>query len=259
MRTSTLRLLATLPLAALVVGCSVDPGNLEIPFSIGAASVTCESADVATVSMVLTEITEEGSDQPVMYSGDAPCTDGSVTFTGVNPGNYDITVSAISSTGVTVFDNLGPTSLHTVEALEGQSVTTDVVKLTPTPARVLIRWDLSKGGAQVQCGGVDTKQFQVSAFTADGITELLSAEPLACDSDPDESPFHVVQDPLRTLDGTQVALVQVTPQDAMGGTVGTPSEVMLAGPPGRGESIKIVVYCEDEVCTACLDGDIACP
>lgn len=248
--------LACLPLVtalAGLTGCTTDPGNLEIPFSIGSSSVTCESAEVATVEMTLIEISDEG-DEPVEYQGSAPCTDGSVTFAGVAASEYDLFVSAKSSEGTTVFDNQGPASLKKVEALEGQTVTTEEVRLDPTPARILVRWELTKGGAQVFCGGVDTKQFQVSAYTPDGITTLLEADAIACDADPAESPYHVVPDPDRTLDGTRVGQIEVTAQDMGGATVGAPSVVMLDASPGRGASIKIKVACIDEECEASLDG-----
>ncbi|MEZ4380641.1 MAG: hypothetical protein R3A79_04810 [Nannocystaceae bacterium] len=244
--------LACLPLVAALAGCTTDPGNLEIPFSIGSSSVTCETAEVATVEMTLVEISDEG-DEPVEYTGSAPCTDGSVSFPGVAASEYDLFVTAKTSDGTVVFDNQDPTSLKKVEALEGQTVTTEEVRLSPTPARILVRWELTKGGAQVQCGGVDTKQFKVFAYTADGITTLLDAEAIACDADPAESPYHVVPDPDRQLDGTRVGQVEVIAQDGGGATVGAPSVVMLAEAPGRGAAIKIKVACVDEVCEASLE------
>ena len=82
--------LASLALAvAAVSGCTTEPGSLVIPFSIGASSVTCENVGVDMVKMHLTEITEEGSGEPVTYEGEAPCADGEVEFTGIAVGNYE--------------------------------------------------------------------------------------------------------------------------------------------------------------------------
>jgi len=247
---------ACLPLLTAFVaiaGCTQDPGNVEVPFSIGASSVTCESADVATVEMVLTQVTEEGSDEALEYMGTAACADGSVTFTGIAADNYDLEVRAISSDGLTVFDNFDPDALNSVEALAGQDVTTDTVRLDASPARILVRWQLTKGGAQVQCTGVETKQFEVSAYDEGGFKTLLVADPIDCDAEPAESPFHVVADPERTLDGTDVREINVVAQDAQGNPVGPTAEILLDTSPGRGVSIKVVVDCIDDECTASVD------
>ncbi|HFE44439.1 MAG TPA: hypothetical protein ENJ18_02950 [Nannocystis exedens] len=246
---------ACLPLltAFALAGCTQDPGNLEIPFSIGASSVTCENAEVANVEMVLTEISEEGGGEIVEYTEIAPCTDGSVTFSGVAANSYNLEARALTSEELTVFDNFDPDSIQTIEALAGQNVTTDSVRLTPSPARVLVRWNLNKGGAQVQCAGVATKQFQISVFDTAGLKDLLIADPIACDAEAAESPWHVVADPDRKLDGDQVGLIDVTPQDAQGNPVGSPTSVVLPDPPGRGVSVKVIIDCDDDECTASLD------
>lgn len=248
----TLLSTACLPLltALALAGCTQDPGNVEIPFAIGASTVTCETANVATVEMTLTEISDEGGEEPLEYQGSAPCADGSVTFTGIAASNYEVAARGISSDGLTTWDNQGPDSLKKVEALAGQDVTTEEVRLTPTPARILVRWELTKGGAQVQCSGVETKQFEISAYDMDGFNTLLDADPIDCDAEQAESPFHVVPDPDRALAGDRVAQIDITPQDSQGNTVGNVSTVVLDQPPGFGVSIKIVVKCVDDECTS---------
>ncbi len=245
---------ACLPLltALALAGCTQDPGNLEIPFSIGASSVTCDSADVANVEMILTEISDEGGVELLEYIETAPCDDGSVTFTGVAAKNYSLEARALTSDDLTVFDNFGPESIKTIEALAGQDVTSDPVRLTPSPARILVRWNLNKGGNQVQCPSVDTQQFQISVFDTAGLKDLLIADPIACDATAEETGYHIVPDPDRKLDGDQVGLIDITPQDAQGNSVGTPTSITLDNPPGRGVSVKVIVDCNDEVCIASL-------
>jgi len=248
----TLLSTACLPLltALALAGCTQDPGNVEIPFSIGASSVTCETANVATVEMTLTEISDEGGEDPLEYQGSAPCTDGSVTFTGIAASNYEVAARGASSEGLTTWDNQGPDSLKKVEALAGQDVTTDEVRLTPTPARILVRWELTKGGAQVQCSGVETKQFQISAFDEDGFNTLLIADAVDCDAEQAESPYHVIPDPDRDLAGDRLAQIDIIPQNSQGDPVGPSSTVILDQPPGFGVSVKIVVKCVDDECTS---------
>lgn len=250
--------LSSLALAALATlglgGCTTDPGSLVIPFSIGAASVTCDGVGVDKVEMHLIEISEEGSADPVTYDAEAPCVDGQVEFSGIAVGNYELEVRALASDGVTVFDNEDPSSLKKVEALEGQTVTTETVELTPTPAQILVRWDLKQAGFSAQCANVMTQQFEVSLFTADGVSKLLTAEPIACDAPADVAPgYHLVPDPDRKIDGTQVGTIQINPQDAMGNDIGTPIVFDMLTPPGRGRSVKVTVSCDDDVCVGTLD------
>ncbi len=248
----TLLSTACLPLltALALAGCTQDPGNVEIPFSIGAASVTCETANVATVEMTLTEISDEGGEEPLEYQGSAPCTDGSVSFTGIAASNYEVAAVGLSSDGLATWDNQDPSSLKKIEALAGQDVTTDEVRMTPTPARILVRWELTKGGAQVQCSGVATKQFQVSAFDENGFNALLIADPIDCDAEQAESPYHVIPDPDRSVAGDSLGQIDITPQDAQGNPVGSPSTVVLDQPPGFGVSVRVVVKCVDDECTS---------
>ncbi len=248
----TLRSTACLPLltALALAGCTQDPGNVEIPFSIGASSVTCETANVATVEMTLTEISDEGGEDPLEYQGSAPCTDGSVTCTGIAATNYEVTAVGVSSDGLTTWDNQDPSSLKKVEALAGQDVTTEEVRMTPTPARILVRWELTKGGAQGQCSGVETKKFQISAFDEDGFNALLSADAVDCDAEQAESPYHVIPDPDRDVAGDRLGQIDIAPQDADGNPVGSPSTVILDQPPGFGVSVRVVVSCVDDECTA---------
>ncbi len=245
---------ACLPLltALALAGCTQDPGNLEIPFSIGASSVTCDTADVANIEMILTEISDEGGEELLEYVETAPCADGQVTFTGVAAKNYSLEARALTSEGLMVFDNFGPDSIKNIEALAGQDVVSKSVRLTPSPARILVRWNLNKGGAQVQCPGVDTKQFQLTIYDTAGLKDLLIADPIACDATAEELGYHIVPDPDRKLDGDQVGLIDVTPQDAQGNLVGTPTSITLDDPPGRGVSVKVIIDCNDEECIANL-------
>ena len=248
----TLLSTACLPLltALALAGCTQDPGNVEIPFSIGASSVTCETANVATVEMTLTEISDEGGEDPLEYQGSAPCTEGSVNFTGIAASNYEVTAVGVSSDGLATWDNQDPSSLKKVEALAGQDVTTEEVRMTPTPARILVRWELTKGGAQVQCSGVETKKFQISAFDEDGFNALLIADAVDCDAEQAESPYHVIPDPDRDVAGDRLGQIDISPQDADGNPVGAPSTVILDQPPGFGVSVRVVVSCVDDECTA---------
>lgn len=243
--------LASLALAlAAVSGCGTEPGSLIIPFSIGASSVTCENVGVDTVRMVLTEISEEGSADPVSYEGEAPCADGEVEFTGIAIGNYELEVKALASDGVTVFDNEAPESLKKVEALEGQTVTSETVELTPTPAQIFVRWDL---GQFVQCANVMTQQFEVALYADGGVTKLLTAEPIACDAPADAEGYHLVPDPDRKIDGNRVDTIDVAPQTSSGDAVGSVVPFMGLTPPGYGRPIRLTLSCTGDACTGQVD------
>lgn len=241
-------------LATLTVGCSQDPGSLTIPFSMGATTVTCDTVGVVKVKMTLTEITEEGSDSPTVYTSEAECEAGQVEFTGIAVGTYELDALGVAADDVTIFDNHAKESLKKVEALEGQTVTTDTVALTPTPAQILVRWELKQGGFSAQCSNVMTKSFQAAIYADNGVNALLIAEPIDCDAAADISPgYHLVPDPERKIDGKRLDTVEVHALDASDNEVGMTLSFPSLTPPGYGRSVKITLACDDDVCTGTLD------
>ena len=240
---------ASLLAVATLAGCSNDPplGDIEIPFELGVIGAACADVGVAEIRMQVTQVLEEGTASP--QSETAACEDGKVLFTGINAGTYDLVVEGLAADGTVIYDNLGESALKRVEVLEDTTVTAGTVTLTPTPARVMVGWQLTKGGFAAQCANVATKQFQVSLARSGGTQPLGPVHVFACDHEAEDFPYHLVPDPMRQIDGELLDTIVVQPQDGAGASIGAKVIVQLAASPGHGRAVRVIVNCVDDVCT----------
>lgn len=247
------RILVGLAAFASLTGCSNDPplGNVEIPFEIGVVAAACSTAGVVNVRMTITQQLEEGG-QAAPLTEEASCEEGKVVFSGINAGTYELLAEGLAGDDVVIVDNLDAGSLKSVEVLENTTVTSDPVVLTFTPAKILVRWALNKGGFQANCADVATAKFEITAAKSGGIVPLGAPAVFDCDTAADAGMgYHTVPDAMRLVDGATLDTVIIQPLDATDTAVGAKLSVMLE-PPGPGRSVNVSLTCTDDVCEAAL-------
>jgi hypothetical protein len=258
------RLLASsLALTALLVGpaCQGEdpPGTLIVPFRIG-ANVPCSVLGVGDVTVELYKYSAAGAAGDVIDTEVVACTTGQAEFNGLPAGRYNIRVSGVDSEDIIVADNFDNNPADVGEVTSGTENTADVVTLSPTPAKILVRWQLDGGFGQ--CSDVPITNFLVEAFEKMGLVKLHSHN---FDCDPDEKPvmsYNVVPDPDRKVAGDDLEVITVDAVDAKGASLVTAPLRFAMDPPGHGRTVKLtaMVNCESDPCTiACDPGKVADP
>jgi hypothetical protein len=254
-----IRLLASsLALSALAVapacGGEDPPGSLTIPFVIG-ADVACSTLGVVEVKVDLVTAAGETIDSETVA-----CDDGQAEFMGVPTGNYEVQVTGTDVEKVIVVDNLGKMPPDKAEVTSGTQNVLDDITLRPTPAKVLVRWQLNDGFGQ--CTDVPVVEFEVKTYEKKGSSPLL---PYVFDCDPEAAPeggYNVVVDPDRAIAGDDLDTILIDPVDAMGNSLVADPLRFEMTPPGLGRTVKLtaLVNCTADPCViSCAPGKSADP
>lgn len=258
------RLLApSLAFTALLAGpaCQGEdpPGTLVVPFKIG-ASVDCSVLGVTDVTVDLYKYSAAGAQGDVIDSEIVACSDGKAEFSGLPSGRYNVRVSGVDAEDFIVVDNFDNDPADIAEVTSGTENTADIVTMFPTPAKILVRWQLDGGFGQ--CTDVPITNFLVETYEKKGLSELLSYN---FDCDPEEAPvmgYNVVLDPSREIAGDDLDLITIDAVDTKGASLVTAPLRFAIEPPGHGRTVKLtaIVNCESGQCTiACADGKVADP
>ena len=243
--------------AAAVPACNqADPaGELVVPFEIG-AGIECSLKNVVDVKVTLLEIKSgdaEDVEDVEVDSRSVPCGEGKAIFTDVPVGTYAIRVEGFDPDRFVVIDNVAKIMNGVVEepevgeVLEGKEVTTEVITLSSTPAKLWVRYELNMDGFQTMCSQIKMTELAITAYKNSGADPLLSVN-LPCDATPNEAmQYHYLGDPERELDGSVFDYVRVQPRDATGNLTGADVKYPLAMVPGAGRTAKLTFSAE---CTA---------
>jgi hypothetical protein len=247
---------SSLALTALVAAsaCGGDdpPGSLIVPFKIG-ANVPCSVLGVTDVTVELYKVSSAGAEDDLIDTEVVACADGQAEFNGVPAGRYDVRVSGVDAETVIVADNFDADDV--AEVTSGAENTADVVTMLPTPAKLLVRWQLNDGFGQ--CSDVPVTKFLVETYEKQGLTPLLN---YTFDCDPEEDPvmgYNIVLDPERDIAGDDLDLVTIDATDDKGASLVTAPLRFAMDPPGHGRTVKLtaVVNCTEDPCTiACASG-----
>jgi hypothetical protein len=228
-------LLPALPLfTALLAGASgcadPGPGSVVIPVQLG-NSKTCNEVGVETLRAFL----DEGE-----YTEETDCEDGEVRIDSVPEGRYSVTVQGLADDGAAIMDNLdADDSDRDVRVIgDGATVTTDPMRLTDAPARILISWNFGASN----CANADITDFHVTAFETGGTAVMAEAD-MSCDlAEADDDGYRTVPDPDRDLNGKLLgeALIEAT---------GTEVSFVFE-PPGPGRAVRLDLVCDNGGCEA---------
>lgn len=234
-------------LATSACGGEDPPGTLIVPFEIG-AGVACSTLGVTNVTVSLVMMSSAGAEDEEIASETVSCEDKQAEFSGIAAGKYEIRATGVDGEGVIVVDNGGKTKPDVGEVTSGAENTADVVNMSATPAKLLLRWKLNDGFAQ--CTDVPATVFEVKAFDNGGASLLHE---YAFDCDPMEEPvdgYNVVLDDGRDVEGDELEVITVEPLDDMGASV-APKVFFNMSPPGHGRTIKLTVSldCAMGMCT----------
>ncbi len=246
--------LASLCALIAVAACNNDTptGNLEVSFQIG-SGVPCANVGAEDITIKLVS----GSDLTAEPAAEVTvaCDEGKALLTSVEVGTYQVVVEGTDSSNTIVVDN-GLTAMTDVaEVLEGQDTKlSNVIKLSPTPAKLLVRWNYS--GFKNQCTQIPVANFEVIGYKNGGTAQIAMGS-FACDSVADagaDGTYHSFPDPNRLVDGAELDSIEITPRDATGNVVGTDIVYNLVEPPGPGKTVQLTfsVDCTDTTC------DLAC-
>lgn len=256
-------LLTSLALSVISVGpaCGGEdpPGSLIVPFVIG-ADVACSALGVTEVTVQLVKSASSGTADSLVAEEKVLCDDHEAEFTGVAPGSYNVQITGVDGEGVVIVDNLGIEPPAKAEITSGAQNTADEVVLLPTPARILVRWQLNGGFGM--CSDVPVAEFDVRTFEKGGLSPLLG-HVFACD--PEEDPvegYNLVLDPDRNIAGDDLDLITINALDDKGGDLVTAPLRFAIDPPGLGRTVKLtaIVNCDMGACTiACAQGKEADP
>jgi hypothetical protein len=234
--------------AVAVPGCNNEApvGDLIVPFEIG-AGIECSLRNVADVDVTLLEIDPETKEEVEATSARVPCTEGQAVFNNIPVGRYTIRAEGYDPDDFVVVDNGGKPMLEQGEVLEGKETTTTIVNMTPTPAKLWVRYELNMDGFQTMCSQIKMTELLITAFKESGAAPLL-AFTLPCTATPTAgNQYHAISDPDRLLDGALFNFVRVQPRDATGNMTGTDLKYSLAMAPGAGRTVKLTFSAE---CTA---------
>lgn len=254
-------LLALTAVALPACGDDNPTGTLIVPFEIG-VGVACSTLDVADVTVELWRTPEDGGVAEMIETSSGACDDGKITFNSVAAGNYEIRARGDDPNGITVVDNEGRDTPDMGEVLAGAENTADIVNLSPTPAKVFVRWQLQQDNFQAMCSEVSVAEFEVSVFENNGTKELYQTK-LACDAakDSEQKSYVRAADEARDIDGAELDTIKIAPLDAMGNAAGSPAIFTLAEPPGPGRTIRLTVTanCEGDTCDLTCASDPCAP
>ncbi|MBZ5715996.1 hypothetical protein [Nannocystis pusilla] len=246
-----------LALTALVVApaCQGDdpPGSLIVPFKIG-ANVPCSVLGVTDVTVALHKYTGASDVGDEIDTEIVACEDGQAEFNGLQAGRYHIRVSGVDGEDVIVADNFDNDPLDKGEVTSGAENTADVVTISPTPAKILVRWQLNGGFGM--CTDVPITTFRVETYEKEGLSELLTYD---FDCDPEEDAvmgYNAVIDPTREIAGDDLDLIKIDALDDKGASLVTSPLSFKMNPPGHGRTVKLtaVVDCAADCSIDCAPG-----
>jgi hypothetical protein len=251
------RLLASLALTALVAapacGGEDPPGSLIVPFKIG-ANVPCSVLGVTEVTVELFKYSGASELGDAIDTEVVACEEGQAEFMGLQAGRYNIRVSGVDGDEVIVADNFDNDPLDNGEVTSGAENTADVITMSPTPAKILVRWQLNGGFGM--CTDVPITNFRVETYEKEGLSELLTYD---FDCDPEEDSimgYNAIIDPTREIAGDDLDLVKIDALDMKGTSLVTSPLSFKMNPPGHGRTVKLtaVVNCEAECTIDCVPG-----
>lgn len=232
-----------------VAACNNDTptGNLEVAFEIG-SGVPCDNVEDVTVKLVKpgAKADVDGVIEPVAEITVA-CSAGKALLTSVETGNYQVIVEGTDAENTIVVDNGLTAETDLAEVLEGADTSAGTIKLSPTPAKLLIRWTLE--GFLNQCTSIPVANFDVIGYKNAGKSPIAMGA-FACDSAADQDDFyHALPDTDRNVDGEELDSIEITPKDATGNVVGE-RVVYSITPPGAGKTVKLTfsTECTDVMC-----------
>ena len=248
--------------AAAVPGCNNDApvGDLIVPFEIG-AGIDCSLRNVEDVDVTLLEVKADTKEEVEAESVRVPCSEGKAVFNNIPVGRYTIRAEGYDPDDFVVVDNAGKPMLETGEVLEGRETTTTVVNMTPTPAKLWVRYELNRDGFQAMCAQIPMTELLITAFKESGAAPLMSVT-LPCTATPDEAnQYHSIDDPGRLLDGALFNYVRIQPRDATGNMIGTDLKYPLSMAPGAGRTVKLTfsAECTADKCDLQCNGDACTP
>ncbi|MFZ6178740.1 hypothetical protein [Nannocystis pusilla] len=256
-------LVSTLALTALVAApaCGGDdpPGSLIVPFKIG-ANVDCSVLAVTDVTVELYKYSASGAAGDLIDQEVVDCEDGQAEFMGLVAGRYNVKVSGVDAEKVIVTDNFDNDPADIAEVTSGAQNTADVVTMSPTPAKILVRWLLNGGFGM--CSDVPVTNFRVATYEKEGLSELLTYD---FDCDPEEPSvmgYNAILDPDRQIAGDDLDRVYIDALDQKGTSLVTAPLEFVMEPPGHGRTVKLTaaVDCTEDPCTiACAAGKGADP
>ncbi|MBK9757777.1 MAG: hypothetical protein IPO88_30565 [Nannocystis sp.] len=246
-----------------VAACNNDTptGNLEVSFQIG-SGVPCDTLGVEDITVKLVS----GSDLTAEPTAEVTvaCDEGKALLTSVEVGTYHVVVEGTDSSNTVVVDN-GLTAMdpnNQAEVLEGQDTKlNNVIKLSPTPAKLLVRWNYSS--FKNQCDQIPVANYEVIGYKNGGTAQIAMGS-FACDSVADagaDGTYHSFPDPNRVVDGAELDSIEITPRDATGNVVGTDIVYSLMEPPGPGKTVELTfsVDCTDTTCDLACKSDPCLP
>lgn len=234
--------------AAAACNHDTPTGNLEVSFEIG-SGVPCDNVEDVTVKLVKPG-TKADADGLVDAEAEVTveCSSGKALLTSVAAGKYQVVVEGTDAENTVVVDNVLSSETDIAEVLEGSDTTLGrTIKLSPTPAKLLLRWAFN--GFLTQCTQIPLATFQVTGYKNAGKSTIAMGE-FACDAaaDADDS-YRTFPDEARDLDGEELDSIEIVPVDATGNNVGD-RVVYNITPPGAGKTVKLTfsTECTDTTC-----------
>jgi len=228
-----------------LAACAPDkgPGSLTVDYVLG-NNKTCDEVNVDRLRATLYQGAVD--DPSVELDEDVDCDSSSmIEFSELEPGVYNLLVTAYDADGVATFDNLGqPEAERRHEIFEAAEATAEA-ELTARPAQLEVAWRLGEGGF-ANCGGVGIDAFEIVAYQTGGGTVLLETE-LDCELTGGSNGYREVEDPDRDLNGTLFGEVGIQALAADGSSVGDPA-VFVFDPPGPGYTVQLNIECTDTGC-----------
>jgi hypothetical protein len=222
-------------------------GNLEVAFEIG-SGVPCDNVEDINIKLIKpgTVADADGAIEPTAEVSVA-CSAGKALLTSVEAGNYQVIVEGTDAEGTIVVDNGLTAETDLAEVLEGSDTSAGTIKLSPTPAKLLMRWAFN--GFLTQCTQIPLTNFEVIAYKNAGKSPIAMGT-FACDAaaDADDS-YRTFPDEARDLDGEELDSIEIVPQDATGNPVGD-RVVYNITPPGAGKTVKLTfsTECTEAMC-----------
>jgi hypothetical protein len=234
--------------AAAACNHATPTGNLEVAFEIG-SGVPCDNVQDVTIKLVKPGTKADASGViEATAELTVDCSAGKGLLTSVEAGTYDVVVEGTDADNTVVVDNLLTADMDHAEVLENADTNVGhTIKLSPTPAKLEIRWKLE--GFVNQCTQVPVKTFEVIGYKNAGKSPIAMGA-FDCDAPSDlEMSYHSFLDPDRDLDGEELDSIEIIPHDATGNSVGD-HVVYNITPPGAGKTVKLTfsTECTDTVC-----------
>ncbi len=233
-------------LAVSACNNSTPTGALVVPFQIG-AGVECSARNVEKVTVTLVEPMTAATVEAIeVDEATVDCAAGEALFTAVEVGTYNVRVEGTDPNGTTVVDNVLTYETDVAEVLDGQETRLSrAIRMASTPAEVQVRWSFS--GFVTQCTQIPIAKFEIIASKNDG-TDILLVGEFACDSVADgEDSYHILQDPMRVINGSELDTIEITALDATGNPIDDTLVYNLVEVPGAGQTVKLTFRAE---CTA---------